>query len=71
MNLTKTFKKLKDIEWTKEQEDLISESFRKLDELLLSCERENNETKYKEILGAHKIMHDVILTVSFKNMFKD
>ena len=69
MNSVVAFKKYKDIEWTKEQETLISEAFNCLDMLLLSCEREKNEVKYKEILNAHKVMHDISLTVALKDMF--
>ena len=69
MNSVVAFKKYKDIEWTKEQEILIGEVFNNLDMLLLSCQLENNKRKYKELVNAHKIMHDISLTISLKDMF--
>lgn len=71
MNSIEAFKKYKDLEWTEEQKTLINEAFHCLDTLLFSCSQENNNTKYNELLSAHKIMHDISLTMSLKDMVKD
>lgn len=71
MNAIETFKKYSKTEWTEEQKDIISDAFNKLDRLLLSCQQERNIEKIKEIKDAHKIMHDINLTISLKRFMKE
>lgn len=71
MDIQKTFNKLKNIEWTEEQKDLILESFNALDKLLLSCVEEDNKSKYEEIISAHKTMHDISIVSALKDIVKE
>lgn len=71
MDIQKTFKKLKNIEWTEEQKNLILESFNALDKLLLSCVEEGDNNKYREIISVHKTMHDISIVSALKDIVKE
>lgn len=66
MNSIESFKKYSKIEWTNEQQKLIEDLFFKLDELLLSCQEERSLDKINNIKYAHKIIHDINLSISIK-----
>jgi hypothetical protein len=60
-----------DINWSKEQLKLLSMSFNHLDNLLLLCERERNQSKINVLQQAHQTIHDLVLGSEIKDIINE
>jgi hypothetical protein len=58
----------RELNWTKQQKELLHASFERLDALLFSCEKEGNSDKINAIKKVHEQLHDMTLASSLDDI---
>lgn len=71
MNNIERARKYSSIEWNEEQIAILSVIFERLDYLLLTCQKEDNQQKIDAITDAHRSLHDVVLAMALNKILEE